>query len=193
MNIGLDIDDTITNTAELLQKYISEYFGYSLEYMKENHIDYNLLTHTKPEEMKVFGVKTYERVLKQVTVKEHARETIDYFRSQGHKIILITAREKPEYSNAEQFTKEEMELLHINYDKLVCTRDKRGTCIENNVDVFIDDLITNVATTDGAVEHQLVMTTDYNARQECPYLRVNNWDEIKTLIDMYNNESKLLK
>lgn len=40
MNIGVDIDDTITDTFDYLIPYIAEYFNTNINYLKDNNISY---------------------------------------------------------------------------------------------------------------------------------------------------------
>lgn len=48
MNIGIDIDDTITDTFDYLMPFIAEYFNADINYLKKNNISYCNL----PEEWK---------------------------------------------------------------------------------------------------------------------------------------------
>ena len=48
MNIGIDLDDTITNSFEDLMPYFSKYFNLDLNYCKENNYSYN----NYPEDLK---------------------------------------------------------------------------------------------------------------------------------------------
>ena len=43
MNIGIDIDDTITETSEFLMPYVAKYFSIDIDYLKKNNICYNNL------------------------------------------------------------------------------------------------------------------------------------------------------
>ena len=43
MNIGIDIDDTITETSEFLMNYVAEYFSIDINYLIRNNICYNNL------------------------------------------------------------------------------------------------------------------------------------------------------
>ena len=41
MNIGIDIDDTLTNSFDFFQPYVAEYFNVGVDYLKENSISYS--------------------------------------------------------------------------------------------------------------------------------------------------------
>ena len=41
MNIGIDIDDTITETSEFLVPYVAKYFSIDIDYLKKNNICYH--------------------------------------------------------------------------------------------------------------------------------------------------------
>ena len=59
MKIGIDIDDTITDTCEFMTKYVSDYFGLSEEYLRENNKYYFNL----PDELKIIKrIFTYQHL-----------------------------------------------------------------------------------------------------------------------------------
>lgn len=41
MNIGIDIDGTLTNSFDYFQPYVAEYFNVGVDYLKENNISYS--------------------------------------------------------------------------------------------------------------------------------------------------------
>ena len=59
MNIGIDIDDTITDTFDYLMPYIAEYFDVDIEYLKNNNISYSNL----PEKWKKDEINFAKKVV----------------------------------------------------------------------------------------------------------------------------------
>lgn len=76
MKIGIDIDNTITNTLPILKKYCREYNDTVIKRGLEMHdngvASFNLYDWT-PEENMDFCVKYLEEVVLQAEVKENAK------------------------------------------------------------------------------------------------------------------------
>ena len=77
MKIGIDIDNTITNTLPILKKYCREYNDTVIKRGLEMHdngvASFNLYDWT-PEENMDFCVKYLEEVVLQAEVKENAKD-----------------------------------------------------------------------------------------------------------------------
>lgn len=151
MNIGIDIDDTIANTYEVLFNYAQNYtindIGKSIE-----NVNRNIITHmyTKTfhnwndDEDKEFLNKYYEKVLLNVLPKMYAVDTINKFKENGDKIYLITARLLSNKFDVEKYTEQWLEKYNIKYDKLIINaQDKVVVAKDNNIDIFVDDSIKN--------------------------------------------------
>ena len=142
MNIGIDIDDTISNTAE-------SFFKYGKKFNEERNIKHTIM----PKEWdfdKAFGwdeeqahdfLKTYlEELFIGLEPKEGAVEIINKLKEEGNKIIVITARSVDHLENVHQICKEWLRRHNINVDKIETDgKDKALKCKENNIDIFIDD------------------------------------------------------
>ena len=70
MNIGIDIDDTITETSDFLMPYVAKYFSIDLDYLKKNNICYNNLPEEYKEKEVEFGKSTFGKVLLNVKLKQ---------------------------------------------------------------------------------------------------------------------------
>lgn len=183
MNIGIDIDDTITETSEFLMPYVADFFSIDYDYLLKNGICYNNL----PEEYKSkeieFGKSTFSRVLLDVNLKKNAKEIIKKLKVKGCKIIIVTARDKTLYDDPFDFTFKQLEKLGIEYDKLVCSFDKRQACIDENITLFIDDDIGNLESVKDVVSEVLLFSSKTNSRKKTDFTRVNSWDEIYKYIN----------
>ena len=125
MNIGIDIDDTISDTYDSIFNYAQEYTINNLKRSGKINKDEKLYTHmysTKmhnwsKEEEKDFLDKYYERIIKEVKPKKFAVEVINKLKKENN-IYLITARFNSKKFNIEEETKNWLKLYGINYDKL---------------------------------------------------------------------------
>lgn len=151
MNIGIDIDDTISNTYETVIPYAQKYQIEELH--KSPILDRNgeFATHkyTKAlhnwndEEENIFWEKYYLQMLPKVSAKALASESIKKI-SQNNKIYLITARWDTEKKEVEQITRKWLKDNEIVYDELILNAGtKLESCKKYNIDIFIDDSFKN--------------------------------------------------
>ena len=108
MKIGIDIDDTMTNSFDYLIPYIAEFFEVDIEYLKSHNISYSTL----PKEMKTreleFAKKYYDKVIPSTPFKTGVSDYIKKIKSLGHEIIIITARDKTLYTDEYRTTIKEL-------------------------------------------------------------------------------------
>ena len=96
MNIGIDIDDTITNTYETLIPMIAISYGMNIDKLFEKLPTYKELRGTLPDYNK-FIRDNFSKMAKMVPLKVGAVDVINKLREQGHRIIFISARNNNEY------------------------------------------------------------------------------------------------
>ncbi len=178
MKIGIDIDDTMTDTFEYLMTYISEFFEIDKKYLKDNNISYSNL----PKEMKrreiEFAKKYYDKVIPSTPFKPNVAEYIDKIKKLGHKIIIITARDKTLYTDEYKTTIEELKNNNIHYDKLICDFDKAKVCKNEKVDLFIDDSITNCNKVKELGIETILFNSKSNINTKTNLYRTSNWKDI---------------
>lgn len=178
MNIGIDIDDTIMDTFDYLIPYIAEYFKIDIDYLKENNISYcNLPEKWKKNEIE-FAKKYYDKVIVNTPIKPEVAKYIDKIREMGHKIFIITARDNNLYTNPYKTTIEQLNINNIYYDKLVCTFDKVQACINEHIDLLIDDSIHNCIEADKVKTDILLFNSKSNCNEDTKFKRVNTWKEV---------------
>ncbi len=187
MNIGIDIDDTITETSEYLMPYVSQYFSIDIEFLRKNNIYYNNLPKEYKSKEIEFGMSTFGKVLLNVDLKYKAKEIINKLKDDGNNIIIVTARDNTIYENPFDFTSKQLKKLGIKYDKLFCTFDKKQICIDEKIDLFIDDSIDNLIKIKEVVKKVLLFNSKTNIVQNSDFHRVNSWDEIYKYIDLNKN------
>ena len=145
--IGLDIDDTISNTHFVLMKYAIKY---NLEngnkpMLKYNTNDFSKVYGWSPEETNSFFRKYYLTALDELMPKYGVKETLSKLREEGRKIVFITVRNDRECAGvgeARRLTLEWFNRHEIPFDELhVDIQDKKQFCEENNINAFMDDSI----------------------------------------------------
>lgn len=197
MRIGVDIDNVIsTFNEELLEEFLkhNKEMGYS------NEINYNAeyitrgMFNWKNGEAEKFYKDNIERIVNKLNVKNGAKEYIDKLKNDGYSIYIITGRANGELSDPYNNTKKWLDDNSIKYDKLILTdaykNDKHGKsekCIENNVDIMIDDSVHICKDCIDYGIETLLMDTPYN-RQVSDITRVHSWQEIYEYITNYKKE-----
>lgn len=137
MKIGIDLDDTICNTTEIVQEYLKKY-------SKNQKI--NSLDIMNDEDLKqTFFTKYLKEIYENAIIKPNASEVIKRIRNRGNKIYIITARRNdyvPTVSNVIEIIKEWLQKNNIEVDGIIISSHgerKAQMCEENNIDLMIDD------------------------------------------------------
>lgn len=193
MNIGIDIDNVISNFDEAL---VEEYLKHDNDLRgtgivnKNLHMTEGMFDWTEKEERE-FYLANIERIVKTLDVKDGAKEYIDKLKQDGHNIFIITGRDNGEYANPVEMTQKWLNKNKIYYDKLIFTNayknDKHGKtekCFENNIDIMIDD---SVHICKDCMENNIttLLMDRVFTRKEKGMKRVKNWKEIYEFISNY--------
>ena len=142
MNIAIDIDDTITNTYETMVPMIALFYNKDL----------NKLLHNKPSYKELYSLpnfshfaKThYEIVASIAPLKNGVIDILSTLKKEGHKIIIITARNNEEFHNPYQVSYNYLIKNNIPFDKLIVNAsNKAEVCLKEHIDLFIDDSTKN--------------------------------------------------
>lgn len=151
MRIGIDIDGVLTNIIQYLCDYSSKYF-----FEKYGKLNININVFPLSE---MFGVtkkdaiECYTSALENYATKEPARpyasEVIQKLRNEGNEIYIISSRCIDEYGTLNgkmpNLVNEWLIKNNIQYDKLFLkASDKLKVCLENNIDIMIDDYENNI-------------------------------------------------
>ena len=190
MRIGIDLDDTITKTDEILFKYAKIYNEEEKILFNINREEWNL---TKAfgwneENIKGFFSKYLKSIYEKAEIKENAKERINKLKDDGNEIIIITARDTKSLKEVHEVCKDWLINNKINVDKIVVDgEDKAQKCLENKIDIFIDDNICNCENVYNNLKIPvLLMNSRYNKDYQNPKIkRVYNWNEIYNEIYKY--------
>lgn len=196
MNIGIDIDDTISKTFELVCEFAKRYNKENLQ----KNIDINLnkevtspiwcreLFEWNEEEENNFWQQYYLKYIAEVDIIENAMNVINKL-SVDNNIILITARFNDENKEAENVTKKWLREKNIKYDKLFMGHiDKRKIAIDNKIDIFIDDNFSTCKEIADLGIKTFMMDAKLNqGKEDKDIVRVKSWTEIEQLVFKYEN------
>ena len=186
MNIGIDIDDTISNTFETflpyMKKFVEQDLNRKLDLNLSSKIDYyNIIEKygISEEEARTFWVNYYVLILETVKPRKSAVEVINTLKEKGHKVFLITARLDDGIVDVKAITKKWLEVNRINYDKLIInSHNKLETAKQENINLFIDDSIRNCEMVSSGDIKTYMFSTENNSYYENEKIeKVISWDE----------------
>ena len=189
MNIGLDIDNVISNFDTCL---LEEYIKYDKTLRNKGIINENAEYITRgmfdmtDEESDTFYYNNIERIAKNLKPLHNAKKYIDKLKEDGNKIYIISGRDNGEYSDPHNMTITWLNKYNIPYDKLILTnaykhQEKANICKELGIDIMIDDSI-NVCTKCNDINIECILfETPYN-KKETRFNKLSNWEEIYNYI-----------
>ena len=183
MKIGIDIDNTLTEVQEELNKAAFEYaislgkkidnYDNPMEDIKNNRDKYRKKFQFTYEEIKYFLKNIQENITNNAIPRENAKEVIDKLKKDRNEIYIITARDSEFHDDPYKLSKDWLDKNEIYYDKLIVNaREKSSVCEKEKIDLFIDDQLNNCLSVQNA-GIQTIMITD----------KTYNYDKIKQLKD----------
>lgn len=188
--IGIDIDDTITKTSNGIRDYIINHrneFEDADQLLKD--IKYILSGNRISNDTTKFLNDIYPDVIEKVELREDILNVLNKLKKDGHKVILITAREDAYFPcGAELITLEYLKRHNVPYDILIThSVNKKRACIDNTIDIMIDDSISTCELLQEIGIRTLLFNTDINKDIKTNILRVSNWLEIYNIIGSESN------
>ena len=96
----------------------------------------------------------------------------------GNYIFVISARDNNLYTDAYKTTMKQLNKNNICCDKLICTFDKAKICVNEQIDLFIDDSIENCKKVSDMGIKTLLFNSKGNKNLNTDLNRVNSWKEI---------------
>ena len=153
MNIGIDIDGVLTDLERATIDFgtkmcIEQNWPITMDLSKYWEVE--AFGWTSEQADKFWNKYLVEYVI-QSPARRFAKEIISKLREEGNNIYSITARDEsgmpPEYyGKMQELTRGWLEKYEIEYDKLIFAKDseKLEKCLENNVDIMIEDSPRNI-------------------------------------------------
>lgn len=187
MRLGIDVDDTITNTYECVIKEIAEYYKIDYNELLNRNLTYtNFFDNDEFPKYDYFVVDKFSDISTKVSVKADAVEFLSKLHDEGNEIVIITARHSGEYNDPYDITFNYLNKNNIPFDKIIVgALDKAKVCKDENIDLFIDDSITNCK----KVIESGIDTLLFNARfnSESDLKRVYSWKDVYDLVNKSND------
>ena len=191
MRIGIDIDDTLTDVKNELIKAGEKYarslgknikVDKSFEDKNNNGNKWQEMFQFNYDELKYFLKDIQESITNKAKPRENVVEVINKLKNDGNKIIIITARDSEFHDNPYKYSKDWLDKNNIYYDKLVVNaRNKEDACLEEKIDLFIDDSKSNCLKVKKAGIKTIRVCNeieDNNSNLIC----FNNWNDIYSYI-----------
>ena len=166
MKYGFDLDDTLTNTASVINKYAKRF---DIEYLKGDgkfkikkgySRDYYYFAdalHWKKNDIRKFFEVYYEEILKEVRIKSGVSDFLKYLKENG---------------KIKKITEEWLNKRKIAYDKLfVGVKNKYELINQYNIEVFVDDSYENCKSAIELTNAKIYMLKNvYNKKIEDEYI-----------------------
>ncbi len=186
MVIGIDMDDTICSTNELIiveaDKYDKEVLG-GTGVKDVKAYEFNDMLGWPPEMKGQFFKDRLEYIMSSAVIKEGAKEVINKLHDNGCKIIIISFRKAKYLKDPYMLTKNWLDENGVKYDKIyVDTGSKVDECIESKVNLFIDDKESHCEEVSEAGIDVILFTNAYNT-EENRFVRKDNWKDIEKYIE----------
>ena len=190
MVLGIDMDDTVCSTNELIIAEADKYDKEVLGGTGVKNVDAYEFSEMMgwPEGMKgQFFKDRLGAIMSRAPIKPHAREVINLLHDEGVKIVFISFRKDKYLDDPYKLTEDWLNLNGVKFDKLyVNTGTKEDECIENNVTLFIDDKESHCEDVANVGIDVLLFTNEYN-HDEKRFKSVDDWLEIYDYIkEKYN-------
>lgn len=180
MTIGLDIDDTMTNSHDLAVEYAKRY----LNSEDEKLINELLYPHNIKGASLDFYVKYLPEMTENYVLKENVKEVIDRLRTKGHKLIVITARGYSGKKKVIGITKTYFKKYGLLFDEVIfMAKEKTGYCLRSKIDLMIDDSVSVLEKLKELNIKTLLFTSDNNKNINTNIDRVSNWLELEEYIN----------
>ena len=188
MIIGIDIDDTLTYLQPVKLKTAQEYIaknnlGFKL--IDPNALFFSQMFDWSGDECNEFWFSEADKMLTSAPARKYASSVITNLHNQGHKIVIITARTTEWHKHPYEMSFEWLTKNNIPFDKLIVGHmDKTQVCLDEKIDVFIDDLPSTLEKLQPYGIKTILMETPHTVNNETyTGKRASNWQQVSDLID----------
>ncbi len=178
MRIAIDIDSTLHHYWDLLSDTSRRRFGIELPY--EEQLTWGI-TRLRPEQLQLCIAETHSDAnILAGRPYPGAVEAVGRWHAAGHHVLVASHRE-PRCAPATSRWLEEIGLAH---DELYCDFDKVGHCVQDRIDVLIDDSPENLALAAQSGIAAATLAHPWN-RELCevePVISAKNWPALERLL-----------
>ena len=190
MKIGIDIDDTVMNTIDIIDEaalYFDEKFLDNKGYQDITKYDFRERFYWKSEDKKsFFTFFRKDQLYLKARPKGDALYYLEKLFNEGYEIYFLTRRSKDEELDILRITKDDLTNKGFKYKDCYIGLSKKGEACKNlGIDVFIDDSIDQINDVNSHGIKTILVDTWYN--REYKGLRAKNFQEIYNIIREWNN------
>ena len=182
MRIGIDIDDTIVNTSEMCINYVKKLdkkYGENIKDIITDNIKNPVVT--------LFYDNYLYDVIAHAKLKEDAVKVINEL-YRDNEIYFITARSERFIKDVDNMTKNLLDSYNIKYNKIITGAGKKAElCVENNIDLLIDDSIKHCNNLSNIGIDTLLFNPINNKDIETNLKRVYNWNEVYDYVNLHKS------
>lgn len=134
MRIGIDLDDTICRTTEMVHEKMDDYAA-------KKHIDVlEVMNHELVREK--FFDEYLPIIYGESVIKRNVKDVIRRLRHKGNEIYIITGRKKTQVPNIMEITENWLKKNEIEVDGIFTSaygETKADVCRREKIDIMIDD------------------------------------------------------
>lgn len=193
MNIGIDIDGVLTD----MENYI---VTVGKNYAIQNNLKFDekmgkdtICGFLTREDSKKFWNIHWEDYAENISARKSASEVIQKLKKEGNHIIIITARtcDSPiiksgikRQKNMERLIIKWLSKNNIVYDKIIFSNlNKLNDCIENRIDIMIEDSVINIEQLKDHCKIICFNTTYNRFYKNAKISRVYDWNDVYIAIN----------
>lgn len=196
MRIGIDIDGVLTDLEQWQLDVGSKFFTkYNKPIIKYDGYEISEIFDVSENMDNIFWEENIYEYVTEEPPRKFSAEVIQKLKSEGHEIYIITARYLTNKENEQGFTmrnivKNWLKENHISYDKIIFSpEDKLEICIENDIDVMIEDKVDNINKISSTIP-VICFHASYNANCKGENIfRAYSWYGVYSKIQQINNNS----
>lgn len=190
MKIGIDIDDTVMNTFDVIEeaaRYFDKYFLENKGYQDITKYDFHERFYWTSEEKKAFfNYFRKNKLYLKAKPKGDALYYLEKLYNEGYEIYFLTRRKKDEKLDILSITKNDLISKGFKFTDCYIGLSKKGEACKNlRIDVFIDDAVIQIEDVNNYGIKTILIDNWYN--KEYKGLRAKNFQEIYNIIRKWNN------
>lgn len=179
MKIGIDIDDTLTNTKEQQIKYWKKYYNTNPKEGFTENIPHNINEFNVDNYISKFWDTYREELSFNSSFKKNTSEIINKLIKDGHQLCIITSRPDNKYQSLKERISTWFKHNNINITTIYTSIfDKGKFCKDNNIDLLIDDSIKHIT----KAKELGIKTILFNNIKDYKGIQTDNWIELYNII-----------
>lgn len=207
MKIAIDVDDCITNTAEVDFATCYEYckkLNIESEHKKNNYHNAPTIFGLTKEQDDDFYINQRKRCIEEDLIKPKifAGKFINKLLEDGHDITILTSRGDKYWGKDLKETKKWLNKYAIKYSRLIANSGSKGEyCLANGIDLMIDDNLKYIKQCNDVGVETITFDNNYDPIYYPEEFRnyqnklnryASCWNEIYDIICLLGKNNKIL-